>query len=78
MVEICDSETCSKSGPSKDQSRLHFVCWLFAACWDWAGAECPWSHRARKVPGQSLSIADLQQLQHGWDTVRIFCFAVRL
>lgn len=46
--------------------------------WDWARAKCPHSQRARKVPGQSLSIADLQQLQRGLDTVRIFCFAVRL
>lgn len=78
MVEICDSEMCSKSGPSKDQSRLRFVHWLVAACWDQAWAECPWSQRARKVPGQNLSVADLQQLQRGLDAVRIFCFAVRL
>jgi len=34
MLEICDSEMCSKSGPSEDRSRLRILYWLFAAFWD--------------------------------------------
>lgn len=41
MGEICDSEICSKLGPSKDHSRLCFVCWLLAALLELSSVRMP-------------------------------------
>jgi len=67
MVEICDSETCSKPSPSKDL-LLCFLDGLFAAHCKWAWTEHPWSQRVCKVPGQCLSLAAAAEWPgHCWD-----------